>query len=215
MEISSILDILGKIETEGGRLKFLEKCFFEEKSDENRLKILELLRKYARNAKARRSFESYIKQLQKERRAAVVEDVFVPGPEKKKKAEPKKEEKLENILENLNKEEPESEKKDELPKKDYLPAALREAVDGAEGAYKLRETGYQQKKDAQGNSYVPRQEGYVPKEDMPSMHQGVKRDVIDERLSKEEYKKREQFMISKEQDEKKQEAYKKKLLLGL
>ena len=199
------MDILGKIESMDGKVRFLEKCLFEEKSsNETRTKVLELLHKFT---KKRVSFEERIRQQEKEKMASVVEEVAPPVGRKKEPAKPKRAVRLESAVENPAREAEEPLMKTATETKDYL----------------AEEPAKEQKKEGRGEGYRPKSEEeqtymrpnartieegrYLPKIALP------KPVLEQEHVSEEEYKRRELFKVGREEETKKEE-YKKKLLRG-
>jgi len=100
MEMHHILETLNKVDSTEGKIRFLEKCLFEEKKESVRSKVLALLRKLK---KKRTSFEDlHITHLEKETRESIVEEILIQTKEKEIKKEESKREgsaKLETIVE--------------------------------------------------------------------------------------------------------------------
>lgn len=208
MEIQQIMDILGKIESVDGKVRFLEKCLFEEKSsDETRTKILELLHKFT---KKRVSFEERIRQQEKEKMASVVEEVAPPVGRKKESKEPAKQRRaarLESAVEPAAGGSEENPMEKATATKDYLA----ERPD-KEHKKESTEEGYRPKSEEEQTYMRPNartlEEGrYLPRIALP------KPALEQERVSEEEYKRRELFRVGREEETKK-EDYKKKLLRG-
>ena len=210
MEISHIMEVLNKIESRSGKIRFLEKCLFEEKSDAKRSKIMVMLRGMQ---KKREPFEARIKQVEKEKIESVVEDVYIPIKESKPKKESQKAQKKIKL---------ESAVEEPMPR--TAPVETGETLSGTsikdytaempEPGKALTETLQEYKPKSVESGYRPRQqdetrtEAYVPRTDMPKsqLEQG--------NIPEEEYKKRELLRVG-EEAKKKQDEYKRKQLLGM
>jgi hypothetical protein len=207
MEIQQIMDILGKIESVDGKVRFLEKCLFEEKSSaETRTKVLELLHKFT---KKRVSFEERIRQQEKEKIESVVEEVAPPVGRKKESKEPAKQKRaarLESAVENplRGTEEPLVET---TATKDYLAGepAKEPKKEGAEEGYRPKSA--EEQTYMRPNARTIEESRYLPRIALP------KPALEQEHVSEEEYKRRELFKVGREEETKKEE-YRKKLIRG-
>jgi hypothetical protein len=208
MEIQQIMDILDKIESHDGKVRFLEKCLFEEKNDNNKIKILGLLRKLT---KRRFSIEERIRQREKEKIESVVEEFAPPLIDKKIKKEPERQVKTVRLESAVEPSARENELLDREPitssasTKDYI------TEESPERPKKIGDTESYRPKSAEESTYVQRnartfEEGrYLPKIDLP------KPILEKEQVSEEEYKRRELFKVGKEAEVKKEE-YRRKLM---
>lgn len=202
--MSSIMEILGKIESQDGKVKFLEKCLFEEKNDENRSKILQLIHKLTRR---RVSLESRMRQLEKEKIDSVVEEIAPPLIDKKIKKEPVRQVKtarLESALEDERRagimEEGVPGKSEQT--KDYLAAGLNEKPKASGESQ-----GYKQKAN-QESSYM--REKIAPEATYRRETEQQRTHPEERHLPEEEYKRKEMLKVGKEK-QKKEEDYMRKI----
>jgi len=196
MDISSITETLNKIDTESAKIKYLEKCLLEEKSQTTKSKIIDLLKKLKKD---KLSFENYLKQLVKEKKIQLIKELikqspgFRPPKEERKRQNTQLEAVIESELERNKLIEALSPSAAVPPRNAetqvYVPRNERSTKDESY-TLKTADKGYRSKEQIEPSSYAPRIE------------------------SQEEYKKKEPFKVGIE-DEQKKEEYKRKVLRGM
>ena len=196
MDISSITETLNKIDSDGAKIKFLEKCLLEEKSDYTKLKIIDLLRKLNKN---KVSFENYLRQLVKEKKIELIKGLMKQSTSARVSKEERKSQNIQ--LEAVIESEIERNKLIEAlsPAAAIPPRATDSKVYTPRDERAINDEGYKQKSV---------QEGYRPKEQKESSSYTPKTET------QEGYKKNEQFKLGVEEDEGKKE-YKRKVLKGV